>query len=133
MDSKMENQTLVPKNSFKTLNAEQIQEQIVMRMNMVRAMGGSDADVYKQPILDDIATLEIIKIEKQYPNGLEELKELAIYLHSSFCCINHDDGCGWHWEISHDKHNWNGYAHKEYLEKASRHLPHLKKIILKGK
>jgi hypothetical protein len=134
----MSNEVLIPRNSFKSLSAEKIQEQITMRLNMVRAMGGSDADVYKQPILNDIAELEVIKIEKHYPNGLEELKELAIYLHSNFCHYNHTDGCGWEYEYSKDgngktQHNWTGYSHKDYLEKAAKHLPHLKNIILRGK
>lgn len=48
--------------------------------------------------------------------------QLAIKLHDKFCRWNHIDGCGWDYEFVDSKHNWNGYAHKEYWNKAGKIL-----------
>jgi hypothetical protein len=45
-------------------------------------------------------------------------KDLACKLHSTMCRSNHTDACGWYYEIKSDVHDWTGYAHKSYLERA---------------
>ncbi len=132
---------LIERKKFHTLNDEaQINEQIQLRRNLLSNMNGWDAPEYKQPISDDIAALEVKKIEKKYPSGLEELKELAIFLHEEFCHANHTDGCSWHYEFKRangakeaKEHDWTGYAHKYELERAAKILPKLKNIIFKKK
>jgi hypothetical protein len=54
--------------------------------------------------------------------ALPEDERLAITLHSMLCHANHTDGCSWGYEESGDKTEWNGYAHKRYLEKSRRVL-----------
>lgn len=60
-------------------------------------------------LLEEIAELE---------NEISKLKQLAILLHLKLCHFNHNDGCGWAYEISSGVHNWNGNTHLEYLDKA---------------
>lgn len=52
----------------------------------------------------------------------EDLKNLAIYLHETYCRWNHADGCSWHYEIDRvgedSVHDWGRFAHKEYMDKA---------------
>lgn len=53
--------------------------------------------------------------------GLSKLapeQQIAIMLHEKLCHWNHIDGCGWHYEVKKDGHDWNGYAHADYLKKA---------------
>jgi hypothetical protein len=45
-------------------------------------------------------------------------QKIAEWLHKEFCCWNHTDGCSWLYE----EDDWNGWAHKKYLEKARRLL-----------
>lgn len=60
-----------------------------------------------------------IKVVSDEELTLTEEQKLAILLHSKFCHLNHEDGCGWHWEMEKDgSHKWDGYAHLEYLKKA---------------
>jgi len=54
--------------------------------------------------------------------ALPEDEQLAITLHSMLCHHNHIDGCGWEYEGSNGKDDWNGYAHKKYLEKGRKML-----------
>ncbi|AGT13474.1 hypothetical protein TROLL_203 [Bacillus phage Troll] len=72
--------------------------------------------------LSKIASLkaELEKLEKEQAefNALSEDKQLAITLHGMMCNWNHVDGCGWDYEVSKGTHNWNGYAHKNWLEKS---------------
>lgn len=48
----------------------------------------------------------------------DPLKQLAIQLHNSLCRYNHTDGCGWYYEVSNERHNWNGCSHENWLNKA---------------
>lgn len=57
-------------------------------------------------------------LREEYIQTLPENKQLAIWLHSKLCHHNHTDGCGFFYEIHDLEDNWEGYAHKEYLEKA---------------
>ena len=58
--------------------------------------------------------------EKAEFEQLGPVEQLAISMHECFCNANHTDGCGWHYEISKGKHDWTGYAHMRYYEKAVR-------------
>ena len=52
-------------------------------------------------------------------------QELATLLHGFYCKEPHEDHCGWFWEGG----NWDGYAHKRWLEHAREMLPLLTKIV----
>lgn len=53
-----------------------------------------------------------------------DVQRLVEHLHSVQCNSNHDDGCSWFYEFKSldgvDIANWNGWAHKRYLEKAKK-------------
>ncbi|AGY46703.1 hypothetical protein BigBertha_195 [Bacillus phage BigBertha] len=74
--------------------------------------------------LSKIASLkaELEKLEKEQEefNALSEDKQLAITLHELMCNWNHTDGCGWGYETNGGTHNWDGYAHKKWLEHAQQ-------------
>lgn len=53
-------------------------------------------------------------------------QNLAIALHSALCHWNHEDQCGWFYEIRNEVHNWNGSSHSTYLEKAQKLMTHCK-------
>lgn len=124
--------TLVKPN--KNLTIAEIEIQIIKRQEILKAMPGDDAADYKRPIMDDIAKLEVLKVEKTYPStdGCE-LKKLAIYLHTNFCHHNHTDACAWEYEFNNKEHIWSAWTHKHYLEQAAKHLPHLKNILTTNK
>lgn len=50
--------------------------------------------------------------------SLTKVPKVAILLHDRNCGHNHTDDCGWFYAVSNDIHDWNEYAHKEYLKKA---------------
>ena len=60
---------------------------------------------------------EKAKIEKTPDN-----KRLAFMLHAKKCRWDHTEGCGWFYEINKGVHDWEGYAHKRYLEEANKIL-----------
>ena len=82
-----------------------------------------------QQIEDDIANLHLereqaIKAEKAPIN-----QRLAIMLHDKNCRHNHEDACGWYYEIaSGNIVNWNGSSHNSWLEKANRIISNLRFI-----
>ena len=48
-----------------------------------------------------------------------ETQELAIFLHDYYCNQSHEDNCGWYYEMdNNDNHDWSGYAHKNWVERA---------------
>lgn len=51
-------------------------------------------------------------------------QKLAIELHNKNCKGNHTDYCDWEYDVRNavdgTYHNWDGYAHKLYLEKAEK-------------
>lgn len=51
--------------------------------------------------------------------------KFAISLHKKECIHNHTDGCGWFYEFTNKEHEWDGYVHKGYLEKARKILNRL--------
>lgn len=55
---------------------------------------------------------------KKVSDPLDINHELAEFLHTELCNHNHTDGCGWFYEGN----DWEGYAHKKYLEKANKIL-----------
>lgn len=60
------------------------------------------------------------ELQKEYNSLLPENKRMAILLHKNLCLCNHTDMCGWYYEIDGVIHDWEGYTHKEYLEKANK-------------
>ena len=74
-----------------------------------------------------MSNLTIFGIEeqiKQHEQGLKDLQaqlveaklaspdhQLATELHSMLCTWNHTDGCGWFYEFTGKKDNWQGHAH----------------------
>lgn len=56
----------------------------------------------------------------EYRSMLDEEQQLAIFLHQNLCTVNHTDGCSWGYEIHGVIEDWEGYAHKKYLEMAKR-------------
>lgn len=57
-------------------------------------------------------------------------KLLAIYLHDKFCVADHNDKCGWHWEVNGMKHNWSGIEHSHWLRASNQLINKLKEIGL---
>lgn len=66
------------------------------------------------------AQIRKLENEQEAFDALSEDKRLAITLHELMCNWNHVDGCGWEYEISKGTHNWNGYAHKKWVENAKQ-------------
>jgi hypothetical protein len=60
---------------------------------------------------------ELAKAQAEIDNN-DPLKQLAIQLHTTLCTWNHTDGCGWYYEVSNERHDWNGHSHKDWLKKA---------------
>lgn len=56
----------------------------------------------------------------EYRSTLSEEQQLAIFLHQHLCHSNHTDGCSWSYEIHGVNEDWEGHAHKKYLEMAKR-------------
>lgn len=59
---------------------------------------------------------------KKYINSLEPEKQLAIFLHSKLCHNNHNDMCGWFYEIRDIEDDWSRYEHQHWLSKAREFL-----------
>lgn len=72
----------------------------------------------------------------EYRSTLSDEEQLAIFLHQHLCTSNHIDGCSWHYEIHGVIDDWNGHAHKKYLNMAKEMIVQcpdidlLKRIIL---
>jgi hypothetical protein len=49
---------------------------------------------------------------------IPEDERLADSLHSTLCTWNHTDGCGWYYEFTNKKPDWDGNEHGWYLAKA---------------
>lgn len=54
-------------------------------------------------------------------------KQLASELHRRYCKKNHVEECGWQFEIKNhgerdELHDWEGYSHKQWLQKAKNIL-----------
>lgn len=62
------------------------------------------------------------ELKQEYEQTLSVDKRLAIYLHNSMCKLDHRCCCSFNHEINGLEHNWNGYAHAEYLLKAQQLL-----------
>lgn len=64
---------------------------------------------------DDNALLTIAKmlgVDKE-----PTLHDLVIEYHDCNCKWNHTDGCAWMYEMDRGVHNWNGWTHKQWMEK----------------
>jgi hypothetical protein len=74
---------------------------------------GIEAEIkkHKQLIADLEVTLDLALHEP-------EDQQLATELHNLQCHSNHTDGCGWFYEISKGKDDWEGRAHARFLKKA---------------
>ena len=79
-----------------------------------------------ETILRDARTAREAVERKQEESRREPLKELAILAHSTLCAWNHTDGCGWEYEVAHEKgvttHNWNAWAHDRWLKHIDKLL-----------
>lgn len=65
------------------------------------------------------------KLKREYKGLLSENQRMAILLHENLCHSNHTDQCWWGYEMDGIEHDWTGWTHKKYLEKAD-------KLISKG-
>lgn len=72
-------------------------------------------------------TAAIAEAEEKIRKAKAELAELATIpederladsLHGLLCSWNHTDGCGWYYEFTNKKPDWNGNEHGRYLTKA---------------
>ena len=69
---------------------------------------------------------EAARIEKQLAEEEAKLalltpeQRVAEELHGMLCTWNHTDGCGWFWEFSDGRANWDGNAHETYLKHAKK-------------
>jgi heterodisulfide reductase subunit B len=66
--------------------------------------------------------LEKLKLLKKKLDTEEPEKKLARAYHSKECHWNHTDGCSYYYEEDSNKTDWEGFAHKEYLEKSKKLL-----------
>lgn len=66
--------------------------------------------------------IERLKKEKLHLEMMFFDQQNALILHEKFCTRNHTGGgeCGWFYEIKGGVHNWEGSAHKDWLQKAHR-------------
>ncbi len=71
-----------------------------------------------QQIADAQQQLNELKARKTELEGMEPAHYLANVLHSRMCHFNHTDQCSWHYEMKNGRHEWDKYAHAEYLKKA---------------
>jgi len=51
-----------------------------------------------------------------------DVQKIAVMLHKMFCTDNHNDGCGWFYEVSNNIHDWKGFEHSSWYEKAKEVL-----------
>jgi hypothetical protein len=63
--------------------------------------------------------LKDLESQLEYARSQNPVHQLAIELHNMQCRWNHTDGCGWYYEFQNKKDDWTGYAHTEYLKRAS--------------
>jgi hypothetical protein len=73
-------------------------------------------------LLADIASkqaeIDKINIEIESLEQMDPVQSLAIGLHAELCTHNHTDQCGWEYEFKDKVPNWDGHAHKRWLDKA---------------
>ena len=72
-------------------------------------------------VTEDMLLEKRKELEKEYNSFLPKDKKLAIHLHNILCKSNHTDQCSWYYEKMEGdplEHDWDRYAHKEYLQKA---------------
>lgn len=78
-----------------------------------------------QKEVERIASELEAKTHDERSRALEKYRELAILAHDTFCCWDHNSGCGWGYECdSHGNHNWEG----SFNGCSSAHVQWLKKI-----
>lgn len=65
---------------------------------------------------------EVEELERKLEVLSQESKETSVAreLHSMLCTHNHTDGCSWFYETKQGMDDWTGYAHGEYLGKATQ-------------
>lgn len=69
-----------------------------------------------------IAELERQIAELKKIQSVKTPEDLADFLHQKMCLFNHADGCGYHYEIKNNIHNWSANEHADWLKKANRML-----------
>ncbi len=65
---------------------------------------------------------EVVKLRSQQilEQQLSPAKQFAIALHSATCNSDHTEQCDWFYSIKDGVHDWNGWAHRRYLDKGKR-------------
>ena len=77
-------------------------------------------NVLKQSISDTERMLAELKEELEQAERTEPVFILAEQLHDMLCTRNHEEDCGWYYEIHNKKHNWDGNTHSRWITKAQR-------------
>ena len=77
----------------------------------------TEAELIKA-IADAEDTISKAKAELVELSAIPEDEKLANSLHGLLCNWNHADECGWYYEFTNNKPNWNGNEHGRYLAKA---------------
>lgn len=73
--------------------------------------------------------LEQLKQKEASIRALPLTQRLAVVMHDHQCTWNHTDGCGWHYEVVNNVHDFRGSAHKPWLEVAERVVKRLEGIL----
>lgn len=83
---------------------------------------------YDKKIADLEAQICAIKSEKAAFESMSEEHQLALRLHTDRCICNHEDQCGWYYEINKGEHDWKRSAHDFWLKKASSLIERAKEV-----
>lgn len=75
----------------------------------------SDFNTRIAALKKEVAELEA---ERAALEAMAPDEQLAVTLHSMLCRQNHTDGCGWHYHIKGNVHDWATSDHHGYLQKA---------------
>lgn len=64
------------------------------------------------------AKIKELEVAKEVLDNSAPEHKLAIMLHDGLCRYNHTDGCAWHYQIKKGIHDWSGFEHQQYLNRA---------------
>lgn len=103
--------------------AEKLKEQYMDRLetkgigNLYKRFIGGYADAEDYSIKPGDETLHSIRLAYE-EETLSEMQKFAIWLHLKLCKSEHSIYCSFFKEIDGLDHDWDGKAHKKYLELA---------------
>lgn len=84
----------------------------------------NEGDIGMEQFDDKIEEIELeikrLQEEKLSLQMLDIERQNALILHEKFCACVHTVDCAWFHEIKDDVHNWEGPAHKNWVQKAER-------------